>query len=193
MDRDTLIAALVGALIATIPILISNIVQIYIHISEKRQKEKEAKINAKQKWIEHDIRKIIDSLDDLLKLVALYRDSYRDLSIIDARKNADLLTENEAKEEKLLLIQKFDTSFNEYNQIEAVAIKQAYSFGEGILSEYKELYGLWQKFFATVKMPKDLDNDKDYFDHEIFYRVCESAGNLQRLLREKLISIRDSD
>jgi hypothetical protein len=39
MNRDTLIAALVGALRATIPILNSNVVQIYLHVSENRRRD----------------------------------------------------------------------------------------------------------------------------------------------------------
>jgi hypothetical protein len=44
MDISTpLVSVVIGGLIATIPILISNAVQIYLHISEKRQREKRCK------------------------------------------------------------------------------------------------------------------------------------------------------
>ena len=69
MDKDTLIAALVGALIATIPILISNIVQIYLHWSENRQKEKEAKTQNRRKWVERDILEVIKRIESNLDLL----------------------------------------------------------------------------------------------------------------------------
>ena len=65
---------IVGALIATMPILISNLVQIYLHISENTRKDKEARSQAREKWIECDVLRIMNSIEKTMSLYQQYVD-----------------------------------------------------------------------------------------------------------------------
>ena len=68
-----LISACVGRLIATVPVLIGLGIQIYIHVGERQQKEREAKIQTKEKWIERDILRIMNGVEKVINLLMKYR------------------------------------------------------------------------------------------------------------------------
>lgn len=67
-----LISACVGGLIATVPVLIGLGIQIYIHVGERQQKEREAKIQTKEKWIERDILRIMNGVEKVINLLMTY-------------------------------------------------------------------------------------------------------------------------
>jgi len=119
MDRDTLIAALVGALIATIPILISNIVQIIIHISENRQKEREAKIQDKKKCIERDILEIMDSIDVVLNQMAVNIGIYKKSTWINPRKTRGYISDEDVSDESNLYFEELGKSLDEFRSASA--------------------------------------------------------------------------
>lgn len=75
--------------------------------------------------------------------------------------------------------------------MESIAVRYAYTLGDEIVSEYRNLNEIWESFYKSVRSVEDLESS--YYDEELFYKVCESAGKLQTMLDEELISIRDSE
>ena len=191
MDQQTLFATLVGALIATIPILFSNIVQIFLHVSERRQKEKEARIQAREKWIERDIVKVMESVDNLLAMFSEARAlKLRRQSIIE-QNQAGLYTDEELQ---LSLKESHQTAANvvvESNRTFDTISRFVYSFEE---DEIKSAFNnLMDSYFKSMN-GLETDGRGTYFEDDTssWYYVKSNAGKFQRALREKLISLRDT-
>lgn len=66
MDWESLRPVIVGGLIATIPILISNLVQIYLKRMEIKQKEKEEKVQLAEELTRRNIKIIRENIDNSL-------------------------------------------------------------------------------------------------------------------------------
>ena len=172
MDWDTLFPVIVGGLIATIPILISNLVQIYLKRFETKQKEKEANIQAKEKWIEHDILEIMESIDALISNMARGRNIVTRLELMITMKKAGMMPENEYSSEKNSFMKEFSSSSIELEQIIAKVYRLIGSFDEDLKSEYRIFNSKVQKFLGS--MNEDFEVEK-----EQWFNLCESAGILQ--------------
>jgi hypothetical protein len=174
MDKDTLVAALVGALIATIPILISNLVQIYLHVSENRRKDKETR----EKWIERDVLKVMDLTEKLLTLISQIRSINIRIAGIEQLKRTMHWTDDEARKEYKSTRDVADGLIMEANQTKDL-MGIVYSFDEPeIISAYLDLE---EAVKISINSPQG----------EILISLREKAGKLQKALRNKLISIRE--
>jgi hypothetical protein len=190
MDSDTLIAALVGALIATVPILISNLVQIYLHISENRQKEKEARIQDKKKWIERDILEIMDSVAQMLRLTSESQEiSTSGLDSLIQLKDVGLLAQDEYLIRAKSSLERLNIVHGEINEKVNTISRLVYSFGDDISSEY-DAFAMAMINFHKTRV--NLAEKKVVLDADAWFKVKESAGKFQKALRNKLISIRDT-
>jgi hypothetical protein len=179
MDRDTLIAALVGAGIATIPILLSNIVQIILHISDNRQKRRSAKIQAKEKWIERDILKMMDLVEGVVRL----RGDIDQLKIRRTSLEEDIKSNPRKKNEISATLKTYrdfsDDLFTKLNETTDKLNILMNSFSDKeMLIKCGELFNSINKF-----------NKKS--DTENWLLVGRTAGILHELLRNKLISLRE--
>jgi hypothetical protein len=190
MDWEVLRPVIVGGLIATIPILISNLVQIYLKRMEIKQKEKEAKIQDKKKWIERDVLEIMDSTDKILELLSEshFLSVYGTNSLMQM-KDLGLVTEDEHKEKLKLYIEQLDNLNLMIKQKRDTINRLVYSFDDEISSEY-EIFGLALVNFLNERL--NYKDNKVVDAPDAWLAVRESAGNLQKILREKLISIRDT-
>ena len=75
----------------------------------------------------------------------------------------------------------------------SIGLRCLYSLGTELVSEYKRYLAMADDFSKSFSLLKNIEDfDEKYFDEELYYKVAESAGNLQRILRDKLISIRDT-
>src|SRR5215212_5590621 len=98
MDWATLLKdypVIVGALIATIPILISNVIQIILHVVDIRQKNREAKIQALEKSWGSDIDKAMDLLSRLIIVLSEYANFDFKAGILREQKNKGALSDDE--------------------------------------------------------------------------------------------------
>ena len=73
MDWNTIIAVVIGGLIAIVPTIINNIYQAKQRKEDREEDRKDARILAREKWIERDILAVINTVDDLLRMLSKYR------------------------------------------------------------------------------------------------------------------------
>jgi hypothetical protein len=179
MDRDTLIAALVGAGIATIPILITSIVQIIIHISENRQKRREAKIQAREKWIERDVLKCMELVEAVVRLRGEIKRLDLRINRLENLTEPSHFTEDEISTRLKTLHENKENLFVELGQaIDKLGIL-VQSFGDGkIFVKSQNLYNTLNKF-----------NEKD--ETVTWAAIATNAGKFHEALRDLLISLRE--
>lgn len=190
MDWESLRPVIVGGLIATIPILISNLVQIYLKRMEIKQKEKEAKIQAKEKWIERDILAIMGSIEQLLKTISTIASYELWRDILDEDVKAGMYSEEEyfsklklnTETIRGLGLEKLQT-LNEISRL-------VWSFEDEIIEGYNKFNTAITEYIREKnKEIQGLQNESGKkWLHVRFY-----AGIFHAVLRDKLISIRDSE
>ncbi len=200
MERETLIAAVVGGLIATIPILVSNTVQIILHISGNRQKEKEGRIQAREKWIERDILKIMDSLEQILRITSELDNLDSQVALMKGGKEARLLSKDEFIKQFKSLVDRVPPLLLEGSSTFAIIDELVHSFEEPeIDSSYTDFRNArnayWQQLSdALVNRINELGSESiEHLDsRDSRNNMTENAGRFHRALRKKLISIRDT-
>lgn len=190
MDWESLRPVIVGGLIATVPILISNLVQIYLKRMEIKQKEREGKIQAKEKWIERDILIIMGSIEHLLKIystIASY-EFWRD--ILDKDVESGMFTEQQYLSKAKLNTEKIRSLGLEMHQTLDEMSRLVWSFDDEIPQSYNKFNDAVTEYISEKnKELRGLPNDSGKkWLHVRFY-----AGIFHAILREKLISIRDSE
>ena len=172
MDWSTLIAVVVGGLIATVPTIINNVYQERQRKEDREEQRREAKIQTREKWIEHDILEIMVSIKKINNLITQARKIF----------HADSNTQARLKDnyENLLL---------ELNQIARKTIILLNSFEDEGLKKYRSFVGLLDRYLLVF----DHISDK-WVDEEVdrWLDFMDQSGEIQKALREKLISIRDS-
>lgn len=188
-----LISACIGGLIATIPVLMGIAVQIYIHGSEIRQKKTEAKIQLEEELIKDAVKDIEAALDKSLNATIVYREAFYEKESIEYQLKKGFLTQEEANKTKLELGQRGENLMDESSKLDSIALRQAYSLGKEIVVAYQRFLETTDEFAKTCSFPKNIEAfGEKYYDEKLFDKVVESAGNVQKLLRDKLISIRNS-
>lgn len=185
MDWNNIISFMAGGLIAIIPVIISNRYQAEEKDKDRLEQRREAKIQSREKWMERDILKLMDFLDDLLN-------SFTEKSIFESD-FADLQNEIEnglpANQELLANIQserkRFKAIDNESTRTIDRMSKIVFSF------EDEEIKSAFVSF--THEVVEDGKSRESHFDTNKYnpMLVRKSAGDLHRVLRDKLISLRD--
>lgn len=105
-----------GAVIAIVPILISNVVQIILHVIDIRQKNKEAKIQAREKWTEPDVLSLMDSVKKLISLFSEVQSLIRHADDLEHLMKTDVYTEDELKAQRKSIFEKTQSSQDEMHQ-----------------------------------------------------------------------------
>jgi hypothetical protein len=195
MDWNTLLGVVVGGLIATIGSIISNRFQARERDKDRGEARREAKIQLEVELVKNSIKIVNDALDKNLTSVQTLDTAFFHSSLIDYKIKKGFLTKEEGDKQRVLITDTGIKVLDESAVFDIVALSHAYSLGKEFVSEYRNYLDAVDKFSDSVKYPnarnlEDLDS-KDY-DKDLYYKVIESAGNIQQLLREKLISIRDT-
>ena len=181
MDRETLIAALVGGLIATIPIILSNVTQIIIHKSERKQKEKEAKTQLALELLRNDIKVVEDDIDENLRAV----DNIHTLSL---KKHMGKLESDSVLKEIQSMTLDSNGKFSRLGESELISEKLTHALGADFYSEYINFNDLCIEFWKmSASSPYLHENVK-----KARVELSISAGKLHTMLNEKLISLRES-
>jgi hypothetical protein len=182
-----LISTCIGGLIATVPLLFGIAVQLIMHASEKRQKEKEAKIQSREKWIERDILKIMDLTPQILILFTNWKSIDYQVTLLEGR-----LATGRGKAKDI------------DPQVQSLAIKAPLQFGEamGLFNTIGELVSSFEEpaiidaynAFAESR-PKNLQMANDEMEEKkegaVWEKFIVNAGKFRRVLRDKLISLRE--
>jgi hypothetical protein len=173
-----LIAAVIGGLIATIPTVISNRAQAKEREKERDEQRREAKTQLALELTRNDVKILEDGIDDAIKGLGIINLTYH-------KKRSGELSHDEFVADILSL----DGRFVKTSESVEIANKIAASFGEEFFAQYDEFSELCQAYADQYF----IDQRGIRADHsEVMDRITKMAGKLHTMLREKLISIRDS-
>lgn len=182
MDWESLRPVIVGGLIATLPIVISNFVQIHLKRMDIKQKERESRIELELELTRNRIQIIEDSIDDSLKVLS-------NLKMLRYQLLTGQIDHVEMENKVESLINDSESKPYKSEESSVIADKYATTMGKEFLSEYKNFDDLWNAYAGLVRIPTFTDGKSL---EELYQRMINSAGKLRTLLDEKLISIRDS-
>jgi hypothetical protein len=177
-----LLSALVGGLIAVVPVLITLRYQAEELRWDRQEQRREAKTLLALELLRNDVKAFDDAIDNDLRALDLYAN-------IRLKKEAGKITEVEMRK------QMKDVAVDENGRVYLLAEssanseKMAISFGDEFYKEfnkYSDATTAYMQFYVnsptfTMEEVKRIDLD-----------VLKSAAMLHNMLKEKLISIRDS-
>ncbi len=177
MDLTTLISVVIGGLIATIPVFISNRFQAKEREKEREETRKDAKTQLAFELMRDDIRVLENAIDNQLnglgELIAMRRQH-----VLDGKSDSEVIKDVKSK-----------LSSGKYWKLmetDRISYKLALALGEEIFSEYGIYDDALFEYFHLLLLPTDETERKD----EPAIKVMTSAGKLHNMLKEKLISIR---
>ena len=190
MDWNNLLTFALGGLTAVIPIIIANRYQAREKDKDRVEQRKEAKIQNRQKWIERDILKIMDSIDILLKFLWELERVEVEVNEITEGKKSEFFNQDEADVRLKSHYDHFKNLHNEVKHTADIMSKLIHSF-----DAEEEMYKVYTDFLIAIQRYEDArDVNKDNQEkpeEENWLEIQTSAGKLHALLRDKLISTRD--
>ena len=171
MDWNIFLSFALGAIVTLIPIILNNRFQAQERDKDRQEQRREAIVQAKEKWTERDILKIMESIEKVMRLVS-------------GAANVD--TNLQPTDEQLSLINK------EFLQTADTIAQLVYSFDDNnIHSGFRDFTSAINTFIE--KLPEMLEADLDKRSNSKYWiAVKQSAGYFQWALREKMISIQNS-
>ena len=165
MDWNTLIAVVAGGLIAIVPTIINNIYQERKRKEDREEEKEEVRIRTKEKLLGQDIEKCMKLIEDEI------------ISITTIRHYLVYKRYKLKSDEVSILILDAEKSMT-------IIMSYLFSFDTEII-ETQKLLSDFTDLMHSLPTVDEID--------KIFADLIESSGKLQEILRDKLISIRDSE
>jgi hypothetical protein len=173
-----LIAAVIGGLIATIPVIISNRAQAKEREKDRQEQRREAKIQVREKWIERDILTVMSMIESLSKLDVEHMVLDANLAPLKGKKD------QQSKIDVMKYLDEADRIFNETQH----SLERLLTLGSS-LDDVRIFEKLGDYLEARNKYV-NADSDEDM--NAGWTNLGTKSGDFHRVLREKLISIRDT-
>lgn len=186
----TLGGVLLGSLIPLLITYINNRFLAKERDKDRHEQRREAKIQLKLELTKSAMQVVDDSITNILKLhsEALYINSV-EMEHLSLLLDTGILKKEEYLAKSKSYLERLDIT-NKESKLELDTISRiAYSFDDEISTEYGNFAKKLIEYFQSA----NTENLKVKMDPNAWFDVKKSAGNLQRLLREKLLSIRDSE
>jgi len=186
----TLGGVFLGSLITFLISYLNNRFQAKERDKDRLEQRREAGIQNRQKWIERDILKIMDSVESLLSLFSeLQNLGLRNYSILK-QKDGSLFTQDELKLKVKEGHERFQEAIYESNQAFDLIGRLVFSFEEeDIHSSYSKFLDAVTDFMST-KFGLNENPDEEAINNA-WSNVKMDSGEFQRALRNKLISLRE--
>ena len=163
----TLFGVFLGSLITLSITFINNRFQAKERENDRLEQRREAKIQVTEKRVEKDIEIILDAIGAEIEFTGL--SIKKVLSYEDEQKLGSQL---------------------------AIAARRKHSLAQGIIYSYNNFLGYWEIYDKSLNVLYENMNNTSLFpidESDVWKNFLESAGNLQRVVRHELISIRDAD
>jgi len=185
MDWTTLISVVIGGLIATIPILVSNRFQATEREKEREEQRKEAKAQLALELMRNDIKVIEEVIDGELNTLDV-------MSSLNLEMRMQDLSDDEIRDKTQKELFFVESKHNKLNGVALIADKIVSTFGDEFSSAYDTFCELSTEYskkyieFSSEEFPGGID------DSELLTEITRVAGKLHTMMREKLISIRET-
>jgi hypothetical protein len=179
MDWNSLISAVIGGLLAVIPVLITIRNQAKERDKDRQEQRTEAKTQLALELKRNDIRTLEEYFNNQLKgLSHLRRIRIKHVNSNDALEKIQSEFNSKLTE---------DSDLYKLVETNLIVAKLALTIGDEFYSEYNRYANAVNDYISLLmNMPKEKENPVP------FNKLILSAGKLHTMLQEKLISIRDS-
>jgi hypothetical protein len=194
MDWTSLISVALGGLIATIPVLISNRYQAQERQKDREEQRRDARIQAREKWIEQDLLRIRDLLDKVMSPLTEEKRISLDQIILENKETAGLITNDEYIISERTLAARVSERFGEISNTVELMSRLVTSFGKPIVTIYNKFVGAVREWkYIDLNFPAEEKAEREKRIDECWREVNISAGYLHRAIRQELISIRETE
>jgi hypothetical protein len=166
---------------------------------DRDENRRAAKIQAREKWIERDILKIIDLIEQTLTVVSEVHNFNARVGLLDSRKRSRQMSTDEFNKEFKSFLDRVPDLLFEGDRTFAKIEELVYSFPDPeIISSYKDFESARKIYWKQVSdnlvyrienLGSKLTNKID--THDSRDKLTQSAGRFHQTLREKLVSLRD--
>lgn len=188
MDWNSLISAVIGGLIAVIPVLITLRNQAIEREKDREETRREARIQNRVKWIEKDILEMMDLVGKEIQVLEDLQSLPYQVALLRKTKEGNIITKEEFEIQIKPLFIKASNQISESLHIFTIMGVLVSSFEKDT-----DIYSAYLEFFEAK--PEELkvliDEEEKADDKELWNQFIEKAGRFQRALREKLISLRE--
>jgi hypothetical protein len=184
MDWNSLISAVIGGLLAVIPVLITIRNQSKERDKDRQEQRMDAKTQLALELISNDVKIFEDFIDN----------SLREMSIIvefSLKRWDKKLSVQEMKEQIKSAYFEETGRIYKLGDADIGAEKIARTLGTEIYSEYKNFNDLLTPYYTLVVNDVSVWDTKRKEEDELYEKVMNSAAKLHSLLRGKIISIRE--
>jgi hypothetical protein len=177
-----LISAVIGGLIAVIPVMISLITQSIERDKDRQEKRRESKAQLKGRIIERDSEIVMNACDQSVMAIREMRAIYdRALELEEEVKKGKITPE--ARDEKhAVLIAKLEDNFSKMREIHSVGFGRLYSLGDEIVKAYYDFESIVTQLQNAYRGLNPVNVAP------LWVQVFERRGALQRLLNQKVVS-----
>lgn len=195
----TLGGVFLGSLITFLISYLNNIFQSKEREKDREDKRREGRIQAKEKWIERDILKIMDLVEYIITITSEVQSYGIRIELIASRKKHHSLSDDEFNKEFKSLLDRIPVQLYEGDRTFARIDELVYSFEEPeINSSYKDFRGARNDYWKQVsenfasRIEELASESAEQIDtRDSRRKMVESAGKFQMALRNKLIALRD--
>jgi hypothetical protein len=180
MDWATLISVVIGGLIATIPVLISNRFQAKERDKDRQEQRREAKIQLALERMKNKIKFIEDRIDTELRAV----DTINTLALKEFKGE---LSHAEMRKQLDLMYLEAEGRYAQVGEMEIISDKWIDTLGEDFHAEFRKFddlcYEFWKMSVNSPYVPAKVKKAR--------LELSTSAAKLINMLDERLISIRE--
>ena len=134
MDWNTLLSVALGGLIATIGVILTNRFQSRERDKDRAEQRREAKIQAREKWIERDVPRTMELVEKMLILLGDYQSMDKEMHSLVGGIKAELITNEEFRTGMKSLFSKIPLIMLEANHLVIEIEKLVFSFKEEKIS-----------------------------------------------------------
>jgi len=200
MDWTSILTFATGALTALIPVIIANRFQAKEREKDRLEQRREAKIQTREKWIERDILKIMDSMEHLTTLMSEVENLSLRLIFVQNAKESSLLSTAEFTQELKVVYARVPVLTFESNRVLNIMANLVNSFEEPEINlSFKDFRSIGRAY--SEQAIHNISSALISFGGEPVEQIStqnqrsqmsESAGKFQQALRNKLISLRET-
>ncbi len=195
----TLGGVLLGSLITFLINYLNNRFQAKERDKDRDEQRRETKLQAKEKYIERDILLIIDTAEKMMSWLSRYDADVQQMLFLSEKKDAGSINNKELHIQVNSLLDKNYREHQESNRLWGLAGKLVHSFEEPeIMLAFDDFMSatdvLLNKLYDALRLVRNKNLSKKSFTRTDEWNVVmATAGKLHQALRNKLISIRDSE
>ena len=185
-DNSQALFALGGVFLGSALTLFGNFInnkfQAKENDKERLEKRKDAKFQLAVELMKNDIKRI----EDVSSLMFEFINSVK---VLNMKRETGEITQTEWLAQLKIMTTSEKSAFTKLGEIDTTTDLLVYISGDEIYSMYSNFKDLFDEYLKILGNPSTTEEDKE----NAYEKLVASGGKFQRMLREKLISSRDTE